>query len=322
MRIILLLVPLFASAGEINGALLHGGDLFTWGREVRQWNTRSLKSRVLVAQSAARGEGGCVFLPPGHGWGLVLEEDSKLVLRRAPRFEPEVIDNAIEMHDCAQADLYGERLLIVFHKASQVRLYRQEGKRWSYREAYSIYTPSHEGGLLFTDFALIAGNYWLRIPPELDRAWREFAINTWSETPDSAMLRWARPGPGTELIAAQGHMTPGRLSRFTPPADPTQLWNEQRLAGDLRNPHALAADGPRIVAGENAGPGSRLLLYSGTPFPETLATGEGWHSAFFLSGDVVLAVGANSVDRFELNGPAGTRPRRSSSLREAERTGR
>jgi hypothetical protein len=170
------------------------------------------------------------------------------------------------------------------------------------------------------EFGLVAGNYWLRQPADPDLPWREFAINTWSEMPESALVNWLRLGK--DLIAAQGHMAEGRLSRFSPPADHTQLWDELRLSDGmhLRFPHALASEGERFVVGENAGPGSRLLLFDGDARPRELAVTNGVHSAFLADGGVVT-VGSKIVQWWPLSREDTRRPR-SASQRAAAKTNR
>jgi len=252
-----------------------------------------------------RGEGGCIVDPDRPDWGLLVQEGlplGKLVLRRAPRFAPEVLDTNVEMHDCLQAAVLGERGIFVVQRMAQVRFYTRpesKGARWPYREVYSIYTPSRQGGLLMMKLGLLVGNYWLRVAPEWGPAWREFAINTWHEETESANMRMALDGD--DAIVAQGHREEGRLSRFTPPADPTQLWNELRMGENLklRFPHALAASGGDVVVGENAGPGSRLFLFRGRAAPVQLTTTNGTHTAFIVDGRV-LAVGADGPAWYDL----------------------
>ena len=101
------------------------------------------------------------------------------------------------------------------------------------QEIYSFYTASRQGGLLIEDIDgdgrpdIVCGNYWIRSPERFDLPWRLFAINTRHETPDSATFRLA--WLGRDLIAAQGHMSPGAVYRYTRGADPTQQWKEQKL---------------------------------------------------------------------------------------------
>jgi hypothetical protein len=296
--------PPAAPAG-ITGAALHDGHLITWGRRITRWRLPSLRPSPIPATEVDRGEGGCIVDAASPRWGIVTQEGTplgRLVLRRAPRFTPEVLDSSVEMHDCLAAQLDGRAGIAVLHRYAQLRFYSPPpapAQRWPYRELYSIYTPSRQGGLLLAELGLVIGNYWMH-PAERGGHWREFAINTWSEDQDSATLRWAQRG--AEFIAAQGHVARGaRVSRFTAPADVTQLWNEVRLSDgwNLRFPHALAASDAGIVVGENAGPDSRLLLFRDHSAPVEIARTRGTHSAF-IAGGRVLAVGGGGPEWFDL----------------------
>jgi hypothetical protein len=215
------------------------------------------------------------------------------------------------MHDCLASEIDGLSGVLVLNDFAQIRFYERRDGAWAYREIYTIYTPSRQGGLSIAPFGLVAGNYWFRRPESGGLAWREYAINAWTETEDSASLRFA--WLGADLVAAQGHMAEARLARFSPPADITQLWNEERLAEELRlrYPHAVASDGESLlVVGENAGRGSRLFVFRGRARPELIATTGGTHSAFIVEGGA-LTVGANAVEWRPLNPADKRRPRAS-----------
>ena len=68
---------------------------------------------------------------------------------------------------------------------------------WPAQDLYSFYTPSREGGLGIADIDgdglpdILCGNDWIRSPRTFDLHWRLFAINTWNELENSAMLRLA-----------------------------------------------------------------------------------------------------------------------------------
>ena len=299
------LLSVAAHADGITGAALHREHLVTWGRHITRWRLPDLRPSTIAAAETGRGEGGCIVDPAGPRWGVVTQEgipSGRLVLRRAPKFAPEILDDGVEMHDCLATQLDGRPGIAVLHRFAQLRFYTapaQTAKRWPYRELYSIYTPSRQGGLLLAELGLVVGNYWMH-PGERGGHWREFAINTWSEDEDSATLRWVQRG--TEFVAAQGHVArDARVSRFSAPGDVTQLWNEVRLSDglNLRYPHALAASDAGIVVGENAGPDSRLLFFRDGAAPAEIARTSGTHTAFIIGGRV-LVVDGSGPSWFEL----------------------
>jgi hypothetical protein len=103
-------------------------------------------------------------------------------------------------------------------------------------------------------------------------------------------MRLARDG--TDLIVAQGEMADAHLARFRRPADPKTLWTAEPIGTGLHFPHGLAVadlDGDgrnEIIAGENNGAASRLLIFTATGSHQTKA-GAGIHAIFVtdLNGD-------------------------------------
>lgn len=292
-----------APEATIRGAALAGRQLYTWGDRVLIRELPEGRPRRLVEARAGFGPGGCVadvnrdgqpdlvlLERPARGNGL-----GRLVWLEAPSWRSHLIDSGADFRDCLPATLDGRRGLLLIHRYAQLRFYLAPdapGGAWPYRELYSIYTPSRQGGLLVADIDgdgrkdIVAGNYWLRSPERLDLSWRLFAINLWMEAPDSSMSRmaWARilEPASPELVICQSETEEARLAWFSRPAPPTELWAEHRLEGDLRlrRPGALATgdlDGDgrdEIVVGERAGAGSRLIVFwnqgGGAFQPETI----------------------------------------------------
>ena len=308
-------------AGErVQGAAWQPGQrtLFTWGDRVVAWTLPGGVSRVIVPAGALGfQEGGCLVDVDGDGvQDLVLQEAPKagtalgrMVWLRMPRGPLREIDTESDFHDCLETTLHGRRGLLVIHRQAQVRFYEFAGGRWSYREIYSIYTPSRQGGLLVQDIDadglpdILCGNYWIRSPAAFDLPWRLFAINNWWDQTDSAMLRLAWNG---SLIAAQRESSPARMARFDRPTDPAQLWTARPTSAEppLHRVQALAAAGSMVVAGENHGAGSRLLLLESGKKPELLGISRGFLHVWIvdLDGDGlsdILAAGRDSIESWK-----------------------
>jgi FG-GAP-like repeat len=258
--------------------------LVTWGNGVDAHPLPAGPSRTIVAPGGTSyREGGCLFDIDGDSDPelILLEAGGNLVWIRQNGSARGVIDTGVDSRDIVPATLHGRRGILLVQKQAQVRFYQTPQNfrdKWPYREIYSFYTPSRQAGLRLDDVDgdglpdILCGNYWIRSPVSFDLPWRLFAINTWSETPDSAMLRLALAdvaGRGSrQLIAAQAEVPAARLAWFEKPADPTQLWEEHRIGGvaGLRFLQGLDAadfDGDGLVdlvVGENAGERSRLFL--------------------------------------------------------------
>lgn len=272
------------SETPIRGAALFApSQLFLWGDSLATVQLPRL--RLGQASTSGRfGAGGCLIDVNQDGTPdpvlfQLPEREGKLgtmVWLASPDYEVNLIDTDAEFSDCLSTTLFGEPGVLLLHRHAQVRFYKipaEPKKRWPYRELYSIYTPSAQGGLLRADVDsdgredILAGNYWLRSPAHAEDSWRLFPINNWWNGPQTAMLRlgWAKP----MALAAERQGDPARVSWFLPSKDPAALWTEAPITAvpPIRKPEALVVadlndDGrPEVVIGENAGAGSRLLVY-------------------------------------------------------------
>lgn len=272
------------TAGGIRGAALGpDGSVYVWGDALEVW--KPPEGRSVKLARGPFGEGGCTLDVNRDGrTDVVVQRNDRagtLVWLDASSWQAHAIDTGTVVQDAAAAVLFGRRGVLVVHRSAQVRFYeipvRPEGP-WPYREIYSFYTPSRQGGLLVADVDgdgrqdIVCGNYWIRSPERYELPWRLFAINTYSETPEAAMLRMILAGVagrrGENLVVAERERSDARLAWFARPADVHQLWREHPLGAGLRlvYPQGLTAadlDGDgrvEIAVGENHGSRSRLLI--------------------------------------------------------------
>jgi hypothetical protein len=276
----------------IQGAAFDGATVYTWGDRLLAWTLPNLNRRELARPSEPFGAG-CL---DDEKNGLFLQEGARLVYRKAPDWKRRVIDTSIDMHDCLAVTLLGHRGVLMVQRGIELRFY--EYPDFHYRELYSFYSASRQGGLLIADVDgdglsdILCGNYWIKNPGDWDLPWHDFAIELYNQEPLSATLRLAFDGP--DLIVAQGELPQGRVSRFRKPADPTQLWMEEPL-GVFRYPRALAVllTPPRPKPNAISLPDVRLLTRAAPNGPSVLI-GED-HVAAFPYRDGYVLVTRNRV---------------------------
>lgn len=266
----------FAPAGAV------GGTVYTWGGRVLTWSLPGGRAEVVVEGEMVFGPGGCVADVNHDGLAdLVLlaresenAREGELVWLEAPNWRQHGIDTGAQFTDCLEAELGGVRGVLVLHRHGQLRFYTPPGRAggdWTYREIYSIYTSSRQGGILRDDLDedgdldILFGNYWLRNSADSSPAWTLHAINLWQEDSYSAMTALARL-PGEEvfqIVASQRDAANARVAVFSRPEDPARLWPGLSLEGrlKLRYPRAVAATEFGILVGEDAGKGSRLIHF-------------------------------------------------------------
>lgn len=300
--------PVLPGAGIRGAALWTDGELVSWGDGVERHELRTGRARRVA--DGEFGEGGCVVELTRGRRGLVVQKGAglgTLVWMGAPGWKPEVVDTDVETHDCLGAELHGRRGVLVVHRYGQIRFYEPPGKAggvWPYTEIYSFYTASHQGGLLRMDVDgdgredILCGDYWIWNPERFELGWRLFAMHTWFEEPESALVRIA--AAGRAVVEAQAHSSPARLAWFEPPADVRQQWTQRRMGEELglRRLHGLDTAGGDVIVGEDAGPGSRLIRFhnrgGGTFEPEVLGETGGVVYLKVLGSNLVTA-GAEGV---------------------------
>jgi hypothetical protein len=265
------------------GTTIRGADraddwIAVWGDRCLMTTVRAPRWTV-VRPSSKRGfgEGGCLADVDRDGRPDVIVQESGggLVWFQAPAWTRRVIDGGADAADVRFTTFDGRRGAVMIHRGGQVRFYQVPARldeAWASRDLYSFYSASRQGGLLFTDVDgdgrqdVIAGNYWMRNPPEFELPWRLFAIKLWSEEPLSALTRFALFANG-DLTAAQRGLSRGRLAVYHKPADPRALWAEELLADDLDKPATLLTgdvdgDGHEDVVAAESGPKGRVFVFA------------------------------------------------------------
>jgi hypothetical protein len=336
LRLAVLAAALIAPAvAQIRGAALvqhPRPGVLTWGTELRFWPLAGGSPKTLK-QGTDFGPGGCVADVDGDGQDdLMVREhvaSGAFLWLRAPRWEPQVIERATEFRDCLPFAFDGHRGVLIPHFNSQLRLYeypKQPGGPWAYSEIYSIYTASKQGGLVSYDvdgdglLDLFVGNYWMRNPGRWDLPWRLFNMNTFFDTPDSALARQAvyqRPGRAKpDLLWAESEGAPARFALLERPEDEKQAWPARMIEPAPDHPRALlvmntegdtgqgqwppvlvgAGDGVRLYRASAGGVWTMSKLWAGAPV-----------LALFRVNSQLLAVTAERVERIALPIPSARR---------------
>ncbi|MBL8217727.1 MAG: hypothetical protein JNL62_00775 [Bryobacterales bacterium] len=288
--------PLAAAAAS-RGAALDRRMLFTWGEGAYR-DGRKVRSERF-------GPGGCLYdvNSDGHADLILHRLPGEMIWAAGPDFRvARRIDTEADFADCMGAVVLGRRGVLVTHRGLQVRFYEipvrwKNGKKWAYREIYSFYTASYQAGLLLRDINgdglpdLLCGNYWIESPRQFALPWRLFAINTYNEELESARVRlqWT----GDALLVSQPALGKGRVSVFTPPRDPKELWRERLIAADLDHPRAAMFRNGDLLVSE----GQRLWLYQGTT-RRLLHDGVTLHS-LLATDDGFLGVGERGALRLK-----------------------
>lgn len=246
--------------------------VWSWGADLWQWRIGS-PSATKIAPGPFN-EGGCLVDINSDGQlDVVLQEGTglgRLVWLQAPGWQRHEIDTEIEMHDCQSATIDGHRGFLMVQRFSQIRFYERTGGKWHVQDVYSIYTASHQSGLLQVDIDgdgrldLLCGNYWAKAPDSFEMPWRIFAINVMHEEPDSARVRTAVLNGASTLVVSQGFLEKGRVVQFERPFDPKVQWQSKDLLTKEkpRYPKGLAISGEQILVGEDNGTESRLFILS------------------------------------------------------------
>lgn len=186
-----------------------------------------------------------------------------------------LIDTHTQVIDACETSLFQRNGLIVIHRGMQVRFYEppsQAAERWPYREIYSFYTASEQGGLLIRDvdgdgrLDLFCGNYWIQAPSAFELPWRLYAVNLINDTPlaASARLAWVQK----RLLWLESKSPKARMFWFTPPANARELWIKEPVdLAPLSYPRAVLVRGDRIWIGHAQGvtevPGGRVISREG-----------------------------------------------------------
>jgi len=267
-------------AERYRGFTLGNGGLLTWGDRLLWRESTERAAREL------RGPGPALTAACLAGPFAVACDPEGLFRYPLAGGRRELIDRGVVTADMVPATLFGRHGVVLIHKHAQLRFY-QFAPGWPVRDLYSIYTPSWQGGLLVADvdgtghLDLFCGNYWLRAPERFDLPWRLFAINTWTETEPSGVMRLA--WDGRSLYAAQRLLAPARVARFDRPADPTAMWPARRLP-DALHPVSLEIAKAGLLLAERGG---RITLWQNGR-PRELARGRPLVQAAFHGSRILV----------------------------------
>ena len=215
------------------------------------------------------GEGGCLADLDGDGVQEFVGKEGtglgKLTWRRPPDWKPVLIDDEFETHDCMEATLFGRKGVLVIQRYMQVRFY-ERGRRKALalpRNLFDLHSVSADRPVASRYRWRWTGRYRMRQLLDQEPGVVSSFPGIFSRsirTPNYRNRQCLRMHcRGTGLLVAQGHMPDARVTLFTMPEDPRQLWKETRIEGKFHRVHALAVWNGLLSSARTTAPLSRFF---------------------------------------------------------------